>query len=494
MNIFKWLGKAGRVSTAALLGAGGVAVVGGLGAAALLMSGGQDDNTSFTDLNYERQNNVVYTAGSNVGYNYSKDASGEKSLISARNINYVDQADYAAEQNRQFEMQNQEMQRAYSMSQDAEGLANGAVDETEGLGGMFGMGAPDNLKEMVSGMQNAMGDVAKQAAAGQAGTEGQKTDGQLARATVGNWSNSSATQGSLNPHVGGHSGSGGSQWTPGAGESAAAQVGNALEKAQSTLSNLEGARLSGRGFTPNKATFGNPLDSSGKFAGMGQEGQNRLVYAQKKAAETARNKHREANSLGKGFLDGDKISGGITIEGTGITTGEGQESADFGNKFAVAMNNVGAALDAVQEQARDREADGHSLKNTLWKTFAIVLAAAIAIPWLKRIQPPWLGWGLAIIAGLAGLTALALLTTKIVKFSKAWGFTGMAITATAVGTVMAAGLALSFFKSSAWYDIQSKFLGKLGISSATGLSVGLAGGAVYGAASEAIKSDMGTKL
>ena len=492
MKIFKWLGSAGRVSATALLGAGGVAVVGVLGTAAYLLNG-PDNNTSFSDLGYSNPDQVVFTSGSNVGY---EKGDGSNPFISSRDVNITAKEEADRLRGEQFAAQQREMQQyaAYGTSK-GDGLVGnptyeGGEEIDPNLRNLTGM--MDNIQNLASAVGGQAGADGNPGAPGGSEASG---DSSFARAAT-NWNKGVNSSGGVNPHSAGGQGIQ-NEWAGSAGGSAggaAGAVGDVLASAQQQVKQMsEGTRLgSSTRFSSTRSQFNRDKDSFGALTSTERKkAEDRLTFAQKRSADEAKNKNRMANTTA--FLDGNRVTGGMTfVDANGqFTTGGTQGTQDLNSNFKKGLSRAGEYLDTVQVKTRDREHDGNILKKAMWICFGIALAMSILIPLLKSV--PLFGVALSFVALCVGLAAVAVLGGYIVHFlQQGWSYRGIPITATVFAGTMTLGLVLSFVLGGGSVTVKqgaAKAFGEaLGLSVGQGAAIGGASAAA-GAASAVIGSN-----
>ena len=447
MNFFKSL----PLTTKILAGAAGI------GAAALVgygvLTAPEDSGNAFFD---NGRQNIEYVAG-------AEGSVAERELISSRNVGIVDEQAMQQERAREaLEMRKE--QAAYDqLNANSEMPATGAAVSYEGIGlnngGYEGdtnnLTLPTNIPGMgdLAGMiGNAVGGANGGAGAnGALGAKGEAAaNGQQATLQRASMANPVKVGG-----VGGASASGGNSgqgvqnvWSAGGGAENSGEAQKGLDILNNAMGMIkeanEGAKLVGRPID-NKPRFGteNALSRAGKGLDFNGKGGNDLERFRASAKKIANSKYLPANAPAHAWMGSD-VEGGITIGGTTLVDNLGNGATDD-QKFTAGLKNAGNYLDGIAGEMRDREKDGNSLKKHLWITFGIVLALAIAIPWLKHI---WIfGVNLGVVAFAVGLAAIAALGIHIGVFSSHWKFEGIAITATAVGAAMTAGLLLSFFLS-----------------------------------------------
>lgn len=494
MNPLDWF-KNVSLTTKVLAGAAAVA---GAGLVAVgIATGPTDRDTAFYDAG--SQGNVAFTSGSSGHDDFNSFASNDLARLTSRDLaeQRAQQAKELQASQREFDKYYQDDSPAmegYQLSNVPGGLNSNNVHDADSITTAFGSSAPD-LQGL---MQNAMEAAAAGQKAAQGGADGKGGENgaipTLQRASL-------AKGGSFNGSNGISAGGDAVQntWSAGMSKDVSVAV-DALGNAAQMVQKMEqGAGLVATGGAlNNKARFASEVidsNSSTSAGRRGGKGVNDLDYAFQKSKVLASSKNLGSSDLAKPFLGGEQL-GGITIGGTVLTESLGNGATDD-QKFNIkqGLAHAGAYLDSLQEEVRERTQDGNSLKKHLWLTFGIVLTLAMIIPYLKHI--PIFGKILAAAALVIGLIAIAALGVHIGTFSHKWDFSGIAITSTAVGAVMTAGLLLSFIKYNAWYLIQNKVFGLLGFNTESlfvadalvsgGAVIGAAGtAAVAGAASEAI--------
>ena len=446
MKFFKWLGNAGRVSAVALLGAGGVAVVGVLGTAAYLLNG-PDGNTSFSDLGYTDPDQVVFTTGSNVKY---EKGDGTNPLISSRNIKITDEKEENLRRGEELAARQREMQQyatAYGTSQGDGLVGNPTYAGGEEINQLTGM--MNNIQELTASVAaGAAGGVPPE---GKGNGEGEGSGGGISPLTRAStkWTNGVNGSGGVNPYGGAGSNGIQNEWSGSAGGSGgnANQVGDIIANAQQEAqSKLEEMRLKGAQPPRPHSHFGQDHNTVGPPSKLLERraAEDRITFAQKRSADEARNKHRLPVTTA--FLDGTRVPGGVTLLDGAETfdTGGTQETQDLDPVFKKGLlNNAGGYLDSLQKKSRDREHDGNILRKAMWICFGIALAMSILIPLLKSI--PFFGVALSFVALCVGLAAVAVLGGYIVHFlQQGWSYRGIPITATVFAGTMTLGLILSF--------------------------------------------------
>ncbi len=427
MNILQWLkNKSGKLPVTLAQAAGITAVVGaaGLGALTFLSSPADNNNTFLPPT--ASQGQVVYVSQNGGGGQY--EANGEVgSSFKAAPSRSIQLANRAADIQAQTRALDESAQQAPSFgSTDAPAGAptpqayqlTGA-DLGQGLGGgknkdlNASLDTFSTIQNQLKGVTEAMNNAQAQAGAAQAqagkpgapaAANGQNA-AQLASAPR-NWGS-----GGLTRAGGGNGGansfaiqdSGKNARTRGATPGEMAQAGDAIAQAQAAMAQLqqEGTRLPSRSNFGRSEGFGE--DKNARMSGARRFGNAKaeLEFIRKKSAAIASNKTNAANEGGSPFLASAKISGGLTVDGEQVTTGQTSTSSDFDGKFNNAMKGVKAKMDQVQANMDERELARNELKSWLWMMMTIALGAIAAIAYLSKIPI----WGHAAALGVAAVTA-----------------------------------------------------------------------------------------
>lgn len=442
MNILKWLkDKTGKLPITLAQAAGITAVVGAAGFGAMtFLSSSSDTNNSFLPPAHN-QGEVVYVAQSAGGGSYESNGEVGSSFNAApsRTIQLANQQAARQAQTRALEASSQQapsfagsdapaapqMPQAYQLS---------GADLGQGLGG----GKDKNLNaslDTFSTIQNQLAGVTQAINNAQAGAGGAQATGkpgapagqpvadsqnaaQLASAPR-NWGN-----GGLTRAGGGNGGSnsfaiqnsGKNVRTRGASADEMAQAGDAIAQAQAAMAQLQegGPRMR------SQANFGRSEglteDKDARIAASRRFGNAKaeLDFIRKKSAAIASNRTNAANEGGSPFLSSARISGGLTVNGENVTTGQGSSSGDLGNKFDKQMRGIGARLDQVQANIDERDLARDELKAWLWKMLTAGIAAILAITALVSIAKaggPFTAWAWG-AAGVVTAAALAYIWWK----------------------------------------------------------------------------------
>jgi hypothetical protein len=494
MKFLQWLGKAGKASVATLAGLGGVAAVAGV-ASWVYLSGDNPDNTSF-NLGGNPSSNIVYSVGGNADYSAGSQEGGSDLLVSSRNIQILDEQSLRETEAEEMAQSHKTAAQAFATSGgdallgnsgyqgDKIGKYSGSVeDPTASLAG---------LSDVIAKAQGGMGGVNMQggpnggaAANGEAEKEGGKPA--LASSQRPDWGSSAALSGKggngvNNQFVTQANGLGRS--ASGASGNVAEQVAGALQAGEAGASGvLKSVLPNGRGSFGNANKLEQNVGSTGGRGGFDRnKAINRLRFAQKRSTEEAKNKHRMAVTTA--FMGGDRRTGGITLEDGSLTTGQGQGSQDLSGDFKSGLKNLsGFHADMTNEDLK-RQEDASQLKSRLWATIGVAIAAMIAIPLLRCI--PIFGWALAAAVACAALATIASLFVKAAQYGNDWGSSGLTTVCYILGSVLAGGVAASFFFPGVFLKVIGKvatFLGLGGVKVVTAAAVmGLA--ATAGAASQ----------
>ncbi len=401
MNILQWLtNKSGKLPVTLAQAAGITAVVGAAGFGALtFLSSPSDNNNTFLPP-AAPQGQVVYVSQNGGGGQYEANGEVGSSFKAApsRSIQLANQAAVRQAQTRALDESGQSPSfgsdvpagaptpQAYQLSGAdlGQGLGGGKNKDLNASLDTFST-IQNQLKGVTEAMNNAQAQAgAAQAQAGKPGApvgNGQNA-AQLASAPR-NWGN-----GGLTRAGGGNGGansfaiqnSGKNARTRGATPGEIAQAGDAIAQAQAAMAQLqqEGTRL------PSRANFGRSdgfaEDKDARMAAARRFGnaKGELEFIRKKSAAIASNKTNAANEAGSPFLASSKISGGLTVNGEQVTTGQ-SSSGDFNGKFDKQMKGIGAKMDQIQANMDERELARNELKSWIWSILAKSLIAIVGI-------------------------------------------------------------------------------------------------------------------
>ncbi len=473
MKYLQWLNKAGKTSMAALAGLGGVAAVAGV--ASWMYINGGDDGNSF-HLGSQQPTNIVYTSGGNADYNtYGAQEQGSSvALASSRNLKIMEQEDLRAAQREQLAESERLAGQAYGTSESSALVGNSdfqgeKIPEFESMmGGKNPMaGMPDIQGLMAKATANmggsgAQGGAANGAAggAGRGAAGGNKGPAALSSQGKRDWTTSAA----LGGRGGGSGEAGANQFVlqaNGRGKavdpaSAMAEVGDVVKRAQQEAAALmDSSRDAGKAarasFKNNKVT---DRDSHGGRAQDRARALDRLQFAQKRSAQEASNKNRMAVSTA--FLDGNKITGGITLSdgGVGVTTGMGQASKDFNTSFGAGLGKLQEVGKQLVDEELQRRQDRQNLQAKIWRTVGIIVTVMMAIAYLmkmfRRAVTPWekvayfVG---AIVAAGIGLYSIGDLWVAANEFKHRWNEHTLRDASRIVGVLGTLGIAATFIIS-----------------------------------------------
>lgn len=402
MNILQWLkNKSGKLPITLAQAAGITAVVGAASFGAMtFLSSPSDNNNAFLPPS-ATQDQVVYVAQSAGGGFY--EANGEVgSSFKAAPSRAIQLANRVADQQAQTRALEESARQAPSLGggdvpagpQMPQAYQLTGADLGQGLGGGKNKDLNASL-DTFSTIQNQLAGVTQainnaQAGAGQANAPAQAAGGQNAAQLASaprNWGSGGLTRsgggGSANSFAVQNSGKnkrGGSQEAQ-----AMAQAGDAIAQAQAAMAQLQegGPRMrSQANFGPSE---GLTKDKDARTAAARRFGQGKdeLDFIRKKSAAIARNKTNAANEAGSPFLASTKISGGLTVNGEQVTTGQ-SSSGDLGNNFDKQMKGIGAKLAQVQANMDERKAARDDLKRWFWIALTAGLATMVAISLLSR--------------------------------------------------------------------------------------------------------------
>ena len=428
MKYLQWLNKAGKTSMAALAGLGGVAAAAGV--ASWMYINGGDDGNSF-HLGSQQPTNIVYTSGGNADYNtYGAQEQGSSvALASSRNLKIMEQEDLRAAQREQLAESERLAGQAYGTSESSALVGNSdfqgeKIPEFESMmGGKSPMAGMPDIKGLMAkatanmGGSGAQGGAANGAAggAGRGAAGGDKGPAALSSQGKRDWTKSAA----LGGRGGGSGEAGANQFVlqaNGRGKavdpaSAMAEAGDVVKRAQQEAAALmDSSRDAGKAarasFKNNKVT---DRDSHGGRAQDRARALDRLQFAQKRSAQEASNKNRMAVSTA--FLDGNKITGGITLSdgGVGVTTGMGQASKDFNTSFGAGLGKIQEVGEQLIDEENERRQDRHDLKARLWKTVGFVIGMMAGIVWAVKMSKVSGFWGVVYLGLAIAFTALGIL-------------------------------------------------------------------------------------
>ena len=482
-------GKAGKFALSALQAVGLSAAVGVAGIAAWQYLDTPADNTAFNPSQFNNGGEVVYVAGATGG---TYGSNGEV------------QSAFMAKPSKALEMiERQEQQAALADEmQDSADMAAGAqipptpsmptayqMGGSEGLGGGGNVAREEDLKNNPMALaQHSMGNIQgiiAQAQA-QAQTQGGAPQGSAEAAAAANapqlasaardWGRGALGSGGGNAFnssfVVQSSGLGGSGGAPAAGE-AQAVMGDVQQRMAAANTLADTNMIKGRSSFGGDG-LGGSRAASPMGARSGSKEKNELEFIRKRSADAARNKYRSANEGSRAFLASTQISGGLMIDGTNVTTGQGQGSKDFDGDTKARLRGIGSHIaDVVIPEQDERERDRASLTNWMWATIGAAIAVMITIPAIKHINVMGVPVGMILSLILAAaVTAVCVIAfVKAVQFAQKWGGSGLSTALMIVAPILTAGVWTSFFFASAFKSAYASVLKFLGISGGAGSAI-----------------------
>jgi len=521
MNIFNWLGKAGKMSVPAIAGLGGVAAVAGV-ASLVYLNGENPDNTSF-NVGGNTSSNIVYSVGGNASYGSGAGAGGQEGetpvLISSRNLRILE--DEAMRETNATEMaqSHRSAEQAFATSGGAALLGNSGYEgeQLAQFGGAGGGAAGGNgsgsgasgmdfsgLTSALSNMQNMVGGATGGAVGGAAGgpngspaaggnQPSAESKGAFDTSNRPSWARGggSGSGGVNNQFVTQTNGLGGSTVTRGGDVSG--KIANALQSSEKASQNIVNSTLANSARFSKGGQFGNNLDSNGGRGSFDRnKALNRLRFAQKRSADEAKNKFRMANTTA--FLGGERDTGGLTLVDGSVRTGEGSSSQDLSGEFNAGLGGLNNLQEEMDLEEDTREEDRSNLKSRLWTTIGVAVAAMIAIPCLMKAAQgagiwAWIYYIAAAIVAVIALAVIVSLFIKAAQYANNWGSSGLTTACYVVGGILAAGVGLSFIYWKVVSNVMSKVLSKLGLSAALIGAGAAAGGITSIASSDAWKNE-----
>ena len=486
MNILQWLkNKSGKLPVTLAQAAGITAVVGAAGFGALtFLSSPADNNNTFLPPTAS-QGQVVYVSQNGGGGQYEANGEVGSSFKAApsRSIQLANRAADIQAQTRALDESGQSPSFGSDVPAGAptpQAYQLSGADLGQGLGGgkdkalNASLDTFSTIQNQLKGVTEAMNSAQAQAGAAaqaqaQAGKPGApsaangQNAAQLASAPR-NWGSGGLT------HAGGGNGgansfaiqdSGKNARTRGGAPGEVAQAGDAIAQAQAAMAQLkEGARL------PSQSSFGRSdgfaTDKDARMSGARRfnKGKTELEFIRKKSAAIAKNKTNAANEAGSPFLASSRISGGLTVNGEQVTTGQTSTSGDFNGKFNNAMRGIGAKMGQVQANMDEREAARDDLKSWMWNLFTtgLVAISAIAVLVLAAKAGNFI-WGPILYALAGALTAATLAyiwagaIKHITNYNAVCGSDGWTTFGWALASILTAGVGL------AWTTLPGKLIG-----------------------------------
>lgn len=390
MKILKWLmSRSGKIALSMAQTVGLSAVIGVAGVAAWQYLDSPSEDTAFNLGPSYNSGEVVYVAGAAGG---SYGANGEvQSGFLARPSKAIEMTEkLALAQKRQ-----EEYGESVSISDSS---ADPSTPQAYQMGGSEGLGMGANraneenlknnplalTKQSLAGVSDAIAQA--QAQAQQQGENGAAKQGD-APATLASvshdWGSSAATRG-----IGGGNTFDSSFVIQDSGKITPKAAADVLENADQVVKGFQTqtASIKERVMMRSRSNFDTGLDG-GREGTVGdgrnsKEGRD-LEFIRKRSADAAKNKNRAANEGSRAFLASTKVSGGISVSGENVTTGQGQGSADFESPTASALGGVQSWT--AGEEGKAEERDDSMKKIRLWLWIALPLALA-AMPWIAAMS------------------------------------------------------------------------------------------------------------
>ncbi len=471
MNILKWLkSKSGKLPITLAQAAGITAVVGAAGFGAMTFLSSPEGNTNTFLPPSATQEQVVYVAQSAGGGQY--EANGEVgSAFNAAPSRAIQLANQAADRQAQTRALEESSQQAPSFGgsdaaspQTPQAYQLSGADLGQGLGGgknkqlnssldMF-----STIQNQLSGVTEAVNQAQAQAGQAQAGKPGAPAaDGQNAAKLASaprNWGNGltragGGNSGSANSFVIQNSGK--NARTRGATADEVAQAGDAIAQAQAAMATMqEGTRLRAQANFGRSEGLTEDKDARTRAARRFTGAKKELEFIRKKSAAIASNKTNAANEGGTPFLASTKISGGLTVNGENVTTGQ-SSSGDLKSNFDKQMKGIQARMDKELATQTEQDLARSDLKSWFWTMFTTSLLAMVSISILVKLAKvvPW-PWNLALYAA-AGILTLATLfyvwygsISKITNYNAVCGSDGWSIFGWALSGIVTAGVGLAW--------------------------------------------------
>lgn len=437
MNILQWLkSKSGKLPITLAQAAGITAVVGaaGLGAMTFLSSPADNNNTFMPPMT--NQGEVVYVSQGGGGGQYEANGEVGSSFKAApsRAIRLANEQAARQEQARVLEESagqqtysgqpgeelNPQLPKAYRLSNSDLGLGMGAGADKQLNSSLETF---STIQNQLAGVNNAIAQA--QAGPGAKGTPaGAPAQGNPSGQSAAQLANVSRNWGSGgSTHAGGGSSSSNSFVIQNSGKNvkgenpaaAVAQAGDAIAQAQAAMTKMqEGTRMRSRANFGSSDKLGADKDAAAQRARRFGQGRDELSFIRKQTAAINKNKTNSANEGGRPFLASAKISGGLTVNGEQVTTGQGSSSGDLKSTFDKQMRGIGARLGKISEDADEQKFARDDLKAWLWNMLTVGLAAILTITALVSIAKaggPFTAWAWA-AAGAATAAILGYIWWK----------------------------------------------------------------------------------
>lgn len=459
MNIFKWLtSQSGKIALSAAQAVGLSAVVGVAGVAAFQYLDAPTDNTSFNLGGQYNPGEVVYVAGASGG---SYGANGEvQSAFMATPSKAIEMTEKMTLAQKRAEEYDDSVvlsepapsnPQAYQMG-GTEGLGMGAnrANEEELKNNPMAL-AQQSLSGVTDAISRAQAQAQQQAAAAANGQPQQGGAGALASANR-DWGSSAATRGL--------SGGGGNAFNSsfvvqdsGKGGKGAAGAG-AVQSPDQVAKNFrnqissiqEGARLRARSNFGQNELLADGRDTSLGNARTSREGKD-LEFIRKRSVDAAKNKNRAANEGSRAFLASTKISGGMTVVGDNVTTGQGQGSKDFEAATESQLRGIQSyATGNLDEEALQRKRARDNIRTWMWIAIPVALAAMVSIPIAIASSGWFFGVGYALAAAIAAVALAPVITLLSIsaKYANTYGGSSLSTWGMTIAGILTAGIGAAF--------------------------------------------------
>ena len=361
INLFK--SKTGKMALSAMQAVGLSAAVGVAGIAAWQMMGSSSEPALNTVFSSSDDQEVVFVAGGTAGAyasgNYGVGGEVQSGLRAKMSHDMQLMQEDAARANAEpdapaFVQQEQQIQ-AFKMDGASGGLGMGTNAANEL--GMNMSGGLEGVQQQMAAMQAAL--AAQQEAAAAAG-----------QAAAGNVAQAAAQAAAQGQQAGAWGMADGMARASGSNlNSTPLQAGTGREGGASASGTLGGAQIAGaagaRG--PMETLQGSRQSTSGFGRALrwdGGDGIDYIASLQKQSADVSQNRDRSANEGSRIFMAGERLSGGIQLDGGTLTTGNAS-SSDFlsENSLASLGAGVGQAMSLAEQYQQAREELRSELKD-----------------------------------------------------------------------------------------------------------------------------------
>lgn len=365
------VGKATLTTTQAIVASAAVGI-GGVAAWQMLGADSGADN-AFNSLGYQ-QDEVVYVSSSTSGQ-YGR-GENQQSAFRAAPSKAIEMQQREAEFLRQQEAERAAAERArYEADTRASGPEAAPLGKlNEGLGNkrMEAM-----TPEQIKAMQEAALQQAKDAAA--AGKANADAAALAASAGVQGAAGRNGTFSSRGISM------------PGTSSGSPAFVGmpGSVDSGKNGKRSDSAPAISGTGREGAAVPNSRNLRARASFGAQVKDGKisrdfNSLELMAKRSAEIAGNAYRASNEAGRALLASTRNSGGITLNGGEVSTGQGASSDDYGD-VSGSLRGLGAAMNNLTDQEMDFKEARKSLRKNFWGLLAATIACI-------GFTVPFLGW------------------------------------------------------------------------------------------------------